>query len=186
MKNTLIPILGFAAISGTGKTTLLSKLIPILKNHGLKVGLIKHSHHNFEIDKPGKDSYRLRMAGASPVMLVSSYRRAIITEFNEIMEPKLEEQLKHFDQSGLDLILVEGFKAEKFPKIELNRPSLKNQYMFTRDKNIIAIATDEEIVMTELNTTLSSLEISNFTIPTQLNLNNPNQIAEFILTQFLT
>lgn len=81
MKNAKVPILGFAAFSGTGKTTLLTQLIPILKQKGLRIGLIKHSHHDFQIDQPGKDSFRLREAGASPVMLVSTHRRAIITEF---------------------------------------------------------------------------------------------------------
>ena len=101
MKNFPLPVLGFAAISGTGKTTLLSKLIPLLKSSGLRIGLIKHSHHNFEIDKPGKDSYRLRQAGASPIMLVSSHRRAMITEFDIARTPQLEEQLQFFDHSEL-------------------------------------------------------------------------------------
>ncbi|HSN22716.1 MAG TPA: molybdopterin-guanine dinucleotide biosynthesis protein B, partial [Methylomicrobium sp.] len=81
MQNAQKPILGFAAPSGTGKTTLLTQLIPLLKQQGLRVGLIKHSHHSFDIDHPGKDSHRLRMAGASPVMLVSRYRYAIMHEF---------------------------------------------------------------------------------------------------------
>jgi len=171
MKNALIPILGFAAFSGTGKTTLLTKLIPLLKQSGLRVALIKHSHHNFEIDKPGKDSYRLREAGASPVMLVSSHRRAIITEFDSIIEPNLDDQLKALDQSNLDLILVEGFKVEHFPKIELHRPSLKKPLIFPDDPNIIAIATDAE------------QPFSNS--PTLLDINNPPLISEFILNIFL-
>ena len=115
MQHAHIPMLGFAAFSGTGKTTLLTQIIPILKHHGLRIGLIKHSHHNFQIDQPGKDSFRLRAAGASPVMLVSTHRRAIITEITPVQEPRLDDQLKLFDQSELDLILVEGFKAERFP-----------------------------------------------------------------------
>lgn len=172
MKNAQVPILGFAAVSGTGKTTLLTQLIPLLKNQGIRVGLIKHSHHNFEIDKPGKDSYRLRTAGATPVMLVSSHRRAIITEFNEIKEPRLEDQLLAFEQSELDLILVEGFKAENFPKIELHRPSLNKDLIFPDDPSIIAIATD---------VTLNSPQST----PTQLDLNNPIQITQYILQHFL-
>ena len=121
MLNAQIPILGFVAASGTGKTTLLTQLIPILKQSGLRIGLIKHSHHDFEIDQPGKDSFRLREAGASSVMLVSRYRRAMITELTPEQELRLDDQLKQFDQTELDLILVEGFKAENFPKIELHR-----------------------------------------------------------------
>ena len=115
MLNAQIPILGFVAASGTGKTTLLTQLIPILKQNGLRIGLIKHSHHDFEIDQPGKDSFRLREAGASQVMLVSRYRRAMITELIPEQELRLDDQLKQFDQSDLDLILVEGLG----PKISL-------------------------------------------------------------------
>jgi len=171
MKNAQIPVLGFAAFSGTGKTTLLTKLIPILKDAGLRIALIKHSHHNFEIDKPGKDSYRLREAGASPVMLVSSHRRAIITEFNEIKEPRLDDQLKALDQSELDLILVEGFKAEIFPKIELHRPSLQKPLIYPNDPSIIAIASDNPVLANDL--------------PTHLDINDPQLIANFILKNFL-
>lgn len=171
MKNAQIPILGFAAFSGTGKTTLLTKLIPILKQSGLRIALIKHSHHNFEIDKPGKDSYRLREAGASTVMLVSSHKRAVITEFNEIKEPTLDDQLKILEQSELDLILVEGFKAEIFPKIELHRPSLKKPLIYPNDPSIIALASDDP-----------ALENHS---PTYLDINNPQLIADFILNNFL-
>lgn len=185
MKHAHIPILGFAAFSGTGKTTLFTKLIPLLKIAGLRVGLIKHSHHNFEIDKPGKDSYRLREAGATPVMLVSSHRRAIITEFSHITEPKLDDQLKVYDQSELDLILVEGFKAEKFPKIELHRPSLNKKLLFPEDPGIIAIATDSIINTSTLSTSLSESDFASLQTPPVLDINNPEVIANFILTNFL-
>ncbi len=170
MKNAHVPILGFAAPSGTGKTTLLTQLIPQLNTHNIRVGLIKHSHHNFQIDQPGKDSFRLREAGATPVMLVSSHRRAIITEFATPQDPSLDEQLSHFDQSCLDLILVEGFKSEHFPKIELHRPSLSQPLLYTEDSNIIAIATDQSLSLTR--------EIIS------LDLNNIPQIAQFILHTF--
>ncbi|TRW89730.1 molybdopterin-guanine dinucleotide biosynthesis protein B [Candidatus Methylobacter oryzae] len=166
MKNAQIPVLGFVAASGTGKTTLLAELIPILKQNGLRIGLIKHSHHDFEIDQPGKDSYRLRKAGASPVMLVSRYRRAMITEFSPENEPRLDDQLKQFDQSELDLILVEGFKTEQFPKIELHRSSLEKPLLYPNDPDIIAIAADAE-----LNT-------PDYLV--QLELNRPQMIADFI------
>lgn len=166
MQNAQIPILGFVAASGTGKTTLLTELIPILKQSGLRIGLIKHSHHDFEIDQPGKDSFRLREAGASSVMLVSRYRRAIITEFTPEKEPRLDEQIKQFDQSELDLILVEGFRAEQFPKIELHRPSLEKPLLYPNDPDIIAIATD------------AALETPDYLA--QLELNRPEMIAAFI------
>ena len=171
MKNALVPILGFAAPSGTGKTTLLTQLIPQLKEHNMRVGLIKHSHHNFQIDKPGKDSFRLREAGATPVMLISSHRRAVITEFASPQEPGLDEQLSHFDQSCLDLILVEGFKSEYFPKIELHRPCLSLPLFYPDDNSIIAIASDQSL-------TLAREIVS-------LDLNNIPQIAQFILHTFL-
>lgn len=166
MLNAKIPVLGFAAASGTGKTTLLIKLIPVLKQNGLRIGLIKHSHHDFEIDRPGKDSFRLREAGASPVMLVSRYRRAMITEFTPEKEPRLDDQLKQFDPSELDLILVEGFKTEKFPKIELHRAALNKPLLYPNDPDIIAIATD---VALETPVYLK-----------QLDLNQPEMIAVFI------
>jgi len=158
MQNAHIPILGFAAPSGTGKTTLLTQLIPLLKQQNIRVGLIKHSHHNFQIDKPGKDSFRLREAGATPVMLVSSHRRAIITEFAEPQEPVLDEQLLHLDQTQLDLILVEGFKRENFPKIELHRPNLGHALLHPQDPSIIALATDQPVA---LENQLPCLDLNN-------------------------
>ena len=171
MQHAQVPILGFAAFSGTGKTTLLTQIIPVLKHHGVRIGLIKHSHHNFQIDQPGKDSFRLREAGASPVMLVSTHRRAIITEISLEQEPRLDDQLKLLDQSELDLILVEGFKAEQFPKIELHRPSLNKPLLYPNDPNIIAIASDY------------TLETPDYLI--QLDINQPEIIAAFILNQFM-
>lgn len=160
-------VLGFAAFSGTGKTTLLKQLIPLLKAQGLKVGLIKKSHHDFEIDKPGKDSYELRMAGASPVMLSSSHRRAIITEHSEQRERSLAEELAYFDLDSVDLVLVEGYKDESFPKIELHRPSLGKPLLFPQDPAIIAIACDGPLPLQAH-------------IPL-LDLNEPATIAQFII-----
>jgi molybdopterin-guanine dinucleotide biosynthesis protein B len=166
MQNARIPVLGFAAASGTGKTTLLTELIPILKQGGLRIGLVKHSHHDFEIDQPGKDSFRLRKAGAASVILVSRYRRAIITEFTPEREPRLDDQLKQLDQSALDLVLVEGFRTEQFPKIELHRTSLEKPLLYPNDPHIIAIATD------------AVLDVPDY-LP-QLDLNRPEMIAAFI------
>ncbi len=171
MQNAHLPILGFVAASGTGKTTLLTQLIPLLTASGVRLGLIKHSHHDFEIDQPGKDSFRLRKAGAQQVMLVSAYRRAVISEFIPAQEPRLHEQLTAFSQQELDLILVEGFKHERFPKIELHRAILKQPFYYPNDETIIALASD------------AVLELPDSIM--WLNLNNPTQIAEFILHTLL-
>lgn len=167
--NAKVPIIGFSAFSGTGKTTLLTQLIPIFKQKGMRVGLIKHSHHSFQIDQPGKDSFRLREAGASTVMLVSSHRRAIITEFEAIKEQDLNEQLAAFDQTELDLILVEGFKRSRFPKIELHRPSLDKPLLYPDDPDIIAVASDAPLNLPQSITFLD--------------INQPEQIAGFILNK---
>lgn len=171
MLSSSVPILGFAAFSGAGKTTLLSKIIPILVKNNLRPGLIKHSHHNFDIDKPGKDSYKLRSAGASPVLLVSKYRRAIITDFIEPHEPRLSDQLKSIDQTQLDLILVEGFKSESFPKIEVHRPELEKPLLFPEDPDIIAIASNAKLALPE------HIQF--------LDLNMPEIIATYIMSEFL-
>ncbi len=171
MQETHLPLLGFAAASGTGKTTLLEKLIPLIKARGIRVGLIKNSHHNVQIDQPGKDSYRLREAGGSPVMLCTSQRRIMITEFSEVIEPRLFEELKFFDRSKVDLILVEGFKSECFPKIELHRATLKESLLYINDPNIIAVATDEAL---NLPAHL-----------TQLDINQSQSVADFIIKKFL-
>jgi len=166
-----VPVLGFAAWSGTGKTTLLLRLIPLLKVRGFRIGLIKKSHHDFEIDHKGKDSYELRMAGASPVMLSSSHRRAVITEHTEIRERTLAEELTHFDTAAVDLVLVEGFKLERFPKIELYRPALGKPLLFPQDDSVIAVASDTDLSLPPA-------------LP-RLDLNRPEAIAEFILDRFL-
>ncbi|HFQ14122.1 MAG TPA: molybdopterin-guanine dinucleotide biosynthesis protein B, partial [Gammaproteobacteria bacterium] len=114
------PLLGFVAFSGTGKTTLLRQLIPLLKARGLKIGLIKHAHHRFDIDIPGKDSYELRKAGADRVLVASQQRWAMVSETpQQDGDPALADMLAHIDKDDLDLILVEGFKHARFPKLEL-------------------------------------------------------------------
>lgn len=165
------PLLGFAAFSGTGKTTLLVRLIPLLREQGKKVGLIKHAHHSFDIDQPGKDSYNLRQAGASPVMVVSRKRRAIVYDYPDQEAIHLHEQLPFLATQDLDLLLVEGFKHEAFPKIELHRPTLGFPLLFTHDPNIIAVASDQPLP-------------SPCHLPL-LDLNSPKQIADFILHEFL-
>ncbi len=170
---TRIPILGFVAYSGTGKTTLLLKIIPLLKAKGLRIGMIKHSHHKkFDIDHPGKDSYRLREAGAEQMLVASRKRWALMVEMEEeFEEPNLEQLLYHLEQEKLDLILVEGFKHERFPKIEVHRPSLERPLIFPEDKAVIAIASDEPLAIT--------------TDLPRLDMNQPEQIVVFIEEEIL-
>lgn len=142
-----VPLLGFCAYgSGIGKTTLLTSLIPVLTARGLNLSVIKHAHHTFDIDHPGKDSYRIREAGAVQTMLGSRRRWALMTEMSRISERKddlrLAELLPHMDTSLVDLILVEGFKQEPIPKIEIFRPSLNKPLLASTDPHIIAVATD--------------------------------------------
>lgn len=141
------PILGFAAWSGTGKTTLLRKLIPALRANGLRIGIIKHAHHTFDVDQPGKDSYELRHAGAQRVLIGSRRRWALMVEHDQDVdeEPTLSELLAKMPTTNLDLILVEGFKHERFPKVELHRASLAKEKLYPHDSNIIAIATDADV-----------------------------------------
>ncbi len=142
-----LPLLGFAAGSGTGKTTLLEQLIPLLVDRGLRIGVLKHAHHDFDIDQPGKDSYRLRKAGAQQMMVASRRRHARITETThgetELAEADFRQLLASFDQTELDLLLVEGFKHEHFPKIELHRAEIGKPLLFPEDSDIIALASDQ-------------------------------------------
>ncbi len=164
------PILGFAAFSGTGKTTLLLKLIPELKQRGLRIAVIKHAHHNFDMDTPGKDSYELRKAGATP-MLICSSRRTVITIENEIeAEPELNRLLSHIAEDSVDIILVEGFKKWPFDKIELHREATGNALMYPDDDNIIAIAHDRN----------KQNLLSDTKLP-QLDINDTQGIADFIM-----
>ncbi len=164
------PLLGFCAWgSNTGKTTLLTSVIPVLKLHGLRISVIKHAHHAFDIDHPGKDSYRLREAGAVQMLLGSSKRWALMTELSHIepqrTEADLAELLTHIDPSLADIILVEGFKQEAIPKIEIYRPSLDRPLLAATDPHIIAVAADGAVP--------TSLPV--------LDLNDPIAIAEFVL-----
>lgn len=149
-----LPLLGFAAWSGTGKTTLLEQLIPLLVARGLRLGVLKHAHHDFDIDQPGKDSHRLRKAGANQMMVASRRRHARIIE-TELAEADFRELLASFDQTCLDLLLVEGFKHEHFPKIELHRAAIGKPLLFPDDRDIIAVASDQPT-----DTTLPRLDIN--------------------------
>ena len=140
-----IPLLGFAAYSGTGKTTLLEKLLPKLTDMGLKVAVIKHAHHNFDIDQKGRDSYAHREAGAHEVALVSGKRWALMHELRGEEEPSLEEVLSKL--SPCDLIIVEGYKREAHAKIEARRVGSKSDKVLAPDDpHIVAIASDTALI----------------------------------------
>ncbi len=141
-----VPVLGFAAWSGTGKTTLLKQLIPALREKGLRLGVVKHAHHTFDVDQPGKDSYELRHAGANRVLVASRVRFALMVEREAPDEPTLHELLMNLPDDDLDLILVEGFKHERFAKIELHRPSLGRPLLHPDDDDIIAVASDVPLI----------------------------------------
>jgi molybdopterin-guanine dinucleotide biosynthesis adapter protein len=171
LSNARVPVLGLAAYSGTGKTTLLVKILAVLRRQGYRVGVVKHAHHSFEIDKPGKDSYELRKAGAVQTLVGSRHRWALVAEKADEREPRLDDLLRHLDQEALDFILVEGFKAERFPKIELHRPALGHPLLHPGDDTIVAVATDAPLPGQ------TSLPL--------LDLNMPEEIADFI-AGFLT
>ncbi len=160
-----IPVLGFAAYSGTGKTTLLVKLLPLLKLQGLRVAMVKHTHHDFDIDQPGKDSYELRKAGANQVLLASDKRSALLTEYDEGSEPDMKQLVEQLDLKNLDLVLVEGFRHLPFAKIELHRPDTARPLLFKEDPTIIAVASDKNVETGELPL---------------LNLNAVEEVAGFI------
>ncbi len=162
-------MIGFAAYSGTGKTTLLKKLIPELKSYGLGIAVIKHAHHSFEIDHEGKDSYELRKAGADQLLIGSRERWALIVEKPD-EDLSLEDYIQNLNLDKTDLVLVEGFKPEKIAKIELCRPSLNKEPFYINDDSIIAVATDDK---KHHETQLPLLDI-----------NNPKQISEFIIDYF--
>ncbi len=156
-------VFGFAGYSGAGKTTLIEQLIPRFVADGRKVALIKHAHHSFDIDRPGKDSWRHREAGAAEVLISSGQRWVLMHELNGAPEPSLAEQIAHL--SPCDLILVEGYKHAAIPKLEVYRASAGKPMLWPADGNIVGIATD------------SALETD---LP-QVDLNDPDAVAEFIL-----
>jgi len=136
-------IFGFAGWSGSGKTTLIEKLIPLFVAHGLKVSLIKHAHHTFDVDQPGKDSFRHRHAGCSEVLVTSSKRWALMHELQGAPEPGFAELIEHV--SPCDLLLVEGFKREKLSKLEVYRASVGESLLHTQDPDIVAVASDQRL-----------------------------------------
>ncbi|QQZ28980.1 bifunctional molybdopterin-guanine dinucleotide biosynthesis adaptor protein MobB/molybdopterin molybdotransferase MoeA [Thiothrix subterranea] len=162
------PVIGVCAWSGTGKTTLLTELIPRLKAAGLSLTVIKHGHHNLELDTPGKDSYRFREAGADQVVLASRKRMAMMQECKTQREPELVDVLRLVNRDCADLVLVEGFKHTAIPKIEVYRPSVGKPLLYPNDSHVIALATDDMTLDVPAHVT-------------KLDLNQPDSIAEFIL-----
>lgn len=159
-------VLAISAWSGTGKTTLLKKLIPALCARGIRPGLIKHTHHNMDVDKPGKDSYELRKAGAAQTMVASNQRWALMTETPDEAPLDLAYLVSRMDHSTLDLVLVEGFKHEAVSKILLFRSDVGHDISeLTLDEHVIAVASDV------------ALDIE---VPV-LDLNDEDRIAEFIV-----
>lgn len=162
----MIPLLAVAAWSGTGKTTLLKKLIPALCERGIRPGLIKHTHHDMDVDKPGKDSYELRKAGAAQTLVASQQRWALMTETPEENELDLAWLVSRMDTSKLDLVLVEGFKHDAVAKIVLFREAAGHSVNeLVIDEHTVAVASD------------IALDIS---VPV-LNLNDTDGIVAFIV-----
>jgi len=136
-------IFGFAGWSGSGKTTLIEKLIPIFVARGLSVSLIKHAHHTFDVDQPGKDSYRHRHAGCGEVLVSSSRRWALVHELRGAPEPGFAALLERL--SPCDLVLIEGFKRERVPKLEVYRAATGEPLLHPEDRDIVAIAADRRL-----------------------------------------
>jgi molybdopterin-guanine dinucleotide biosynthesis protein B len=137
-------VFGLAGWSGSGKTTLLARLIPVLVGRGVRVSTIKHAHHGFDIDTPGKDSHTHRLAGATEVLVASSRRWALMHELRDETEPTLAALLGQL--ALVDLVLIEGFKRDAHPKLEVYRPSLGKLLMQPDDSAIVAIAADAPVV----------------------------------------
>jgi len=163
----LPPAISFIARSGTGKTTLVTKLISELKNRGYKVGAIKHDAHQFDIDHPGKDSYRFTAAGADSTLISSSSKLALVKQHQQ--SPAIEELIANYFPD-VDIVLVEGFKLNNLPKIEVHRRE-HGSTLFARDEkfagSLIAIATDSEL---------------DIDLP-QLDLNNPSAVVDFLVAK---
>jgi molybdopterin-guanine dinucleotide biosynthesis protein B len=159
-----VRVIGFAGWSGSGKTTLLAKLIPILVGRGLTVSTIKHAHHAFDVDQPGKDSWVHRQAGATEVLVSSANRFALMRELRGEPEPDLTELLARL--SPVDVVIIEGFKQATLPKIEIFRPELGKPLLHPDDPTIMALAAPKPV--------------SGLGVP-WLPLDDPGSIADFLL-----
>jgi molybdopterin-guanine dinucleotide biosynthesis protein B len=135
-----VRVLGLAGWSGSGKTTLLVKLLPVLLGRGRSVSTLKHAHHAFDVDQPGKDSYNHRSAGAHEVLISSARRWALMHELRGEAEPTLAELLRHL--APVDLVIVEGFKAERHAKLEVHRSSVGKPLLYVSDPHVVAVTSD--------------------------------------------
>lgn len=156
--------IGIAGWSGSGKTTLVVALLPELRRRGLAVSTLKHAHHSFDIDTPGKDSYEHRAAGAAEVMVTSANRWALVHESRGAPEPALDELVARMTQ--VDLLLIEGFKGLPHDKLEVHRPALNKPFLHVDDGHVVAVASDEAL--------------SGLPVPV-LDLNDVSRIADFII-----
>ncbi|MTJ83308.1 MAG: molybdopterin-guanine dinucleotide biosynthesis protein B [Telmatospirillum sp.] len=159
-------VFGLAGWSGSGKTTLLVRLVRQIADRGIRVSTMKHTHHSFDIDRPGKDSFRHREAGAVEVMITSDVRWALLHELRDETPPDFETLVSHM--SPVDLLLIEGFKSYPHDKIEVHRPSLGKPMIWPDDPNIVAVASDVP---------LEGLALPRFA------LDDPDAIVHFILTR---
>lgn len=168
-RNDRVRVIGFVGSSGSGKTTLIEQVIPLLRAAGLRVGVIKHAHHGFDMDRPGKDSYRARAAGAAQVLVASRERWVLMSEVPDpAAEPDFRALLGLFDADQVDLVIAEGFSGEAYPKIEVYRPDHEQPpRCWPDDPHVIGVASD----------------IPQETLPpvTWLDLNRPDQVARFLL-----
>ena len=160
-------IIGIVGWSGSGKTTLLKQLLPELIKRDFRVSTMKHAHHNFEIDKPGKDSHIHREAGAHEVLITSSQRWTIMHENRNVGEPSIDYLLTRLEM--VDIVLIEGFKEHSHAKIEVHRSNLGKPLLAEADPSIVAVAADSSIILNKANL---------------LDLNNIKEIADFILHYF--
>ncbi len=161
--------LGIVGFSGSGKTTLLERLIAELSARGLRIGAVKHAHHGFEPDVKGKDSDRMRRAGAVQTLVFSAERWALITEQKPPLPPTIPALLAVIDPQRVDLVLIEGLRSADYPKIEVHRPTLGHPLLAKTDPRVIAVATDAP----------DALRTQGLTCPL-LDLNDPIQVADFV------
>ncbi len=161
-------VVGFAGWSGSGKTTLVEQLVPALKRRGLRVSVVKHAHHKFDVDHPGKDTYRHRAAGAFEVLAASSQRTVLIREHEQPAEPQVHQLLAQL-WDGVDWVLVEGFKSSNLLKVEVWRPEAQGPVRYPHDDFVVAIATDAPQALPEA------------TLRPVLDLNDPEALAQWLV-----